>query len=571
MTEGEVRVRWCPLALLLCASFASAQSDAQKTARVEGNILSLNGDLVRKATVRLQGTPGQPGQPLVSYGETTDNGGKFVFDDVAPGRYTLSADKPGFVPARYGARSSSAIGKQLDLTAGMEMKDLAIKMTPQGVIAGKVLDADGDPVISAQIQAMRSAYSRGRKQLQPAGGTTTNDLGEFRIASLAPGRYYISASDRRQPIGNQDRPGRPGEVQEGSITTYYPNVAGASSAVPVDVAAGAEMRGIDIRLLRGKIFTVRGKAAVESAMPGSAVVTLSRKDDGSNLPAVLNGGGSTQLRPDGTFEFRDIIPGTYVLQLAQVNVAGGNPRPNLTGRVELTVGDADVEGVVLPIGPAPEISGTVRLEDGDLATLVKPAQGRLQLVLAATEGTTVGASTTQVPTDGTFRFANLAAAKYVLSVLALPSGTYLKSARFGGQDVLHAPIDTASGTGGTLELVLSFKGATVTGSVQNDKGEAMAGTMVTLWPKTPDPSPISGVHFGFTDPNGAFKFESLAPGDYYVAAWDETDPGILQSVEFLSHFISDAGAITLAEGGQESKDLKPVPADKVAIEIAKLP
>ena len=120
-------MRWFPLALLLCASFADAQSDAnQKTARVEGTVLSSNGDLIRKATVRLQGTASQPGQQPASYNETTDNMGKFVFDDVTPGRYTLSADKPGFAAGRYGARSNASPGTQFNLTAGMEMKDLVI-------------------------------------------------------------------------------------------------------------------------------------------------------------------------------------------------------------------------------------------------------------------------------------------------------------------------------------------------------------------------------------------------------------------------------------------------------------
>ena len=73
-----------------------------------------------------------------------------------------------------------------------------------------------------------------------------------------------------------------------------------------------------------------------------------------------------------------------------------------------------------------------------------------------------------------------------------------------------------------------------------------------------------------TDQNGGFKFQGLAPGDYYVAAWEDVDPGLLQSADFLNHFTSEASAITLAEGGHESRDLKPVPADKVAVEIAKL-
>ncbi len=580
------------LLLLLGVSFAVAQvpppppasSSSGQPARLEGTIFSLNGDTVRKATVRLQGGATQPGQPPASYVETTDNGGKFVFDDVAPGRYTLSADKPGFVTTRYGARSNTSPGTPLVLTAGMEMKDVAIKMTPQGVIAGKVLDQDGDPVMGVQMQAMRSVYSGARKQLQPSAAASTNDLGEYRISSLAPGRYYIIASDRRQLfVGQQERPGRAGEVQEGNISTYYPNGADASNAVPIDVAAGGEMRGIDIRLLQGKVYTVRGKAASTSSLPSPAMVSFRRKDDNTGLPPALNGGSNTQLRPDGTFEFRNILPGAYVLQFTPVNINGTTPA-NLTGRVEVTVNDANIDGVVLSLGPGPEIAGTVKLEDGDITALLSPAQtssgvavagnavlalpGRLGIILNSPEG---NGSSAQVKEDGTFRFNTVGTAKYSLSVVSLPQGAYLKSARFGGQDATHSPIDTTSGTGGTLELVFSSKAADVAGSVQNDKGDALAGVIVTLWPKTPDASPTGGARQANTDQNGKFQFKGLAPGDYYVAAWEELEPGLAISPDFLSHFTSEAAAVTLAEGGHESRDLKPVPGDKIAIEIAKLP
>ncbi len=82
----------------------------------------------------------------------------------------------------------------------MEMKDLTITMTPQGVIAGKIMDKDGDPVVSAQVQTTRYTYASGRKQLQATGGAQTNDLGEYRLINLAPGRYYICATDSRPTL-----------------------------------------------------------------------------------------------------------------------------------------------------------------------------------------------------------------------------------------------------------------------------------------------------------------------------------------------------------------------------------
>jgi hypothetical protein len=95
--------------------------------------------------------------------------------------------------------------------------------------------------------------------------------------------------------------------------------------------------------------------------------------------------------------------------------------------------------------------------------------------------------------------------------------------------------------------------------------------IVTIWPKAPDASPSGGARQGNTDQSGGFRFQGLAPGDYYVAAWEELEPGLAQSADFLSHFTSEASAVKLAESGHESRDLKPVPSDKILAEIAKLP
>jgi len=604
-------MRWFPFALVCCASLATAQisapraiplppppsqssattgADGVKKARLEGIVLSLNGEAVRKATVRLQGTALQPGQSS-TYSETTDNEGEFIFEDVPAGRYTLTSEKPGFVTSRYGARSNTSPGTQLTLAEGMEMKNLSIKMTAQGVIAGKVLDQDGDPVATAQLQVMRYAYVRGRKQLQQTGAATTNDLGEYRAGNLPPGRYYLSASDRRGAlIITPDRPGRPNAGQEGNITTFYPNGTDAASGVPVDVAAGGEMRGVDIRLRKAKVYTVRGKAVDASGVPTQAIVAFTKKEDyNSALAGILGGGGLNQLRPDGTFEFRGIVPGAYVLQVLQGASVNGSPAASLTGRVEVTVADANIDNLILPMGPGPEITGTVTLEGGDIATLLKPAQNatgntasagnvpipfppRFMLNLIDTVGgASISTPNAQVKDDGTFRFNAVGTSKYLLNAVILPQGTYLKSARYGGKDVTHAPMDTTAGSGGTLELVLSSKAADLAGSVQNEKGESLAGVIVTMWPKTPDGTPTGGARQASTDQNGGYKFQGLAPGDYYVAAWEELEPGLATSTDFLVNFSGDASAIKLSEGGHESRDIKPVPSDKIAAEMAKLP
>jgi hypothetical protein len=238
-----------------------------------------------------------------------------------------------------------------------------------------------------------------------------------------------------------------------------------------------------------------------------------------------------------------------------------------------------VEGVVLALLPAVEVNGTVKLEGGDLQTLFKSSGGasttpgtpRVTITFTEFEGISNGTSVAQLKEDGTFKATGLGPNKYAINFNGLPQGAYVKSVRYGGQDVTHSLLDMASAAGGTLDVTLSDKAGDVSGSVHNDKGEAMPGIQVTLWAKTIDPGNTSGIKQANTDQNGGFKFTSLAPGDYFVAAWEELDTGLAQSPDFLKNFTGDGSAIKLAEGGHESVDAKLVERSKIATEIAKIP
>ena len=80
-----------------------------------------------------------------------------------------------------------------------ETVEVALQLQKGAVITGKVLDASGEPLADARIMAMHRFNAGGPggsvPRLMPAAGgmQQTNDLGEFRVASLAPGEYYIAA------------------------------------------------------------------------------------------------------------------------------------------------------------------------------------------------------------------------------------------------------------------------------------------------------------------------------------------------------------------------------------------
>lgn len=617
----------------------NAAADAEKKKiRVEGRVLSLNGEAVRKATVRLQpaggiqlaGPPGQQNNQLPStYSEATDDSGKFAFEDVAPGRYMMTSEKTGFVTQRYGARSDTSPGTPLVLETGNELKNVVIQMTPQAVIAGRVTDQDGDPVANVSISVLRYGYSNGRRTLTPGGGpgpgpggrggpggpagpgsSITDDQGNFRIGNLSPGRYYVSA-DPRGTGGiiafQQDRPGRNAAApQANNVTTFYPNALDAKSAAPVDVAAGGEIRGIEIRIRKERTYSIHGKA-IDATLgaPAVSAYVLEVPPDSTVGPGALSNVARTSA--DGSFEIRNLLPGPHVIQGSAggtLTISGGNGaglmmvrmaagpagvETGATGRMEVNVSDSDLNDVVLQLTGGAEIAGSIKMEDGDLKDWLQPAQqsqnnapnglppmlgpGTRSIRLSSTEGISVSAPAAQFNTDGTFQLKGVAPSKYFIQVNGLPQGAYIKSMRFGGQDVTRAPLDLTSGGGGSLEVVLSPKAADVTGTVQNEKGEPVQGVPVTLWPKIRDSSnSTNGIKSANTDQNGSFKISGLAPGDYFAAAWDDIpEAGLSQNPDFLAQFASDDTAVTLAESAHQTASVKLITREKILAGAAKIP
>ena len=98
------------------------------------------------------------------------------------------------------------MGATVSVSAGQDVTGIVMKLSPQAVIAGKVLDEDGDPVPYAQVMVLKQRYMRGKRQWMPSGGGQVNDLGEFRVSGLQPGRYLVAASSPRNGIVVQSAP-----------------------------------------------------------------------------------------------------------------------------------------------------------------------------------------------------------------------------------------------------------------------------------------------------------------------------------------------------------------------------
>src|SRR3954469_7159624 len=167
------------------------------TARLRGRVLSTDtGGPVRRAQVRIAGPD------IGSKNAMTDAEGRYEFRDLPAGRFNLTANKAGYVSVQYGQTRPFESGKPIDLTDGQTLDKADISMPRGSAISGRLVDEFGDPVVDAIVNAMRSAWSGGRRRLQPTGrNATTNDLGQFRIYGLSPGDYYVNATLRGDMMG----------------------------------------------------------------------------------------------------------------------------------------------------------------------------------------------------------------------------------------------------------------------------------------------------------------------------------------------------------------------------------
>lgn len=133
----------------------------------------------------------------------------------------------------------------------------------QAVISGKIMDSDGDPLEEANVELLGEFWHNGKlDHLSTAGLTTsTNDLGQYRLANIRPGRYYLFA----QKVSGRDEPSPILKPDIRPLDTFYPRAANLTSATPLIVKAGQELTGLDIVMRSGPTYHIRGK--VVSALP----------------------------------------------------------------------------------------------------------------------------------------------------------------------------------------------------------------------------------------------------------------------------------------------------------------
>src|SRR5262245_5777595 len=478
--------------LLLTLTTALAQS------AVDGVVVSLStGEALADAQVVLSKTAG------ASYTGTTGGDGKFAFQNLEPGEYRLTATREGgFMPTEYGQRNPNAGGIPFTLTADRRLTGVRLALAAAGTISGRVFHPDGTPAALVSVQAIRPSQSQSKgRAFSVAEVALTNDLGEYRLFWLPPGRYYLNAKVGGSipfvppldgalvdgftvTLGLQEQGTlQNGElVEETNVAVYFPGTTDAESASPIEVIASSNIAGMDFilvdpvpaRHVRGIVMNR------DTGQPASdAEVTIVPQ-------AITHDSILTTVRTDknGAFDISGVTSGSYIL-----STSFGENRV-LTGYAPIEVGGADLNGITLNLSRGYDVSGRLVL-DGVNPNFSRPVSDLIPAVERQPFAFLPPPQPSDVPRpsvaeDGSFVIKSLAPGDYRVFVTQFGSSRsdafYFKSIRLGTSDVLADGLHIDGSPSGELEIVLGTDVATVHGSVVNQKQEAMPNAVVALVP-----------------------------------------------------------------------------------------
>ena len=518
----------------------------------------------------------------------TDDQGRFAFTGLPAGGYLLTASRLGWVTTHYGSpRPGRPPGIRIVVADGAET-DVEVPIVPGSVIAGRIIDENGQPmprqfpwlleqrlVGSRQMLArMRLPYGIGYFERQ------TNDLGEFRLFDLPPGTYHlvvnpsIAAGARMttqeevrwalQPPGAATGSMPPQGAVAGYASMFFPGTPDPSASQPIVVGPGEVKDGLTFRI--GYVPVARIEGVVQAADGSPAAGTRVSLD--ARVPQVNMEGTTRTVAADanGRFAFPSVPPGDYRVT--------GRPAqsPLLWAETNVVVSGQDVSGVALTLAPASSITGRVTFSAVSMTPPADLTTIRLQFIATDALASSIAGNpspssfTGTVAADGTFRIAGLAPDRYNVAATwpgirnADGAGWWLTSILVGGKDLGDAPIDVRANEE-LAGVTLGFKDriGAIEGLLLSADGRPAPEYFVLAFPQdktswtTTSRRAVPAVRPG-TD--GRFKINGLLAGQYYLAVVTSVEADDAMDPSFLEAILPGALRVTVTDGQTVRQDLR---------------
>jgi len=527
-----------------------AQEEAKSRATIEGFVTKdPDSQPVKKVLIELIAeNQSQTGD----YTAITGPDGTFRIENVLPGRYHLFAERTGFLDSEK--QHGRSDGRLLTLTAGQELTELHIRLQAAAVVRGRVTDEDGEPMPDAEVTVLRSTFVGGRNRWEPAGADNTNDLGEYRIANLPVGNFFVAVNPPPNFKSLIENAGLAAEAHNANApdksalttyqTNYYPGTTDRSQASSIQLHAGDDFP-VNFSLMPSSSLSIRG--TVVNLPPRTSVTIMLQSRD---FNVIMNG---AEMHKDGTFIIHDVSPGNYMI-VASVE---GSTKP-MTARQAIQVGTYNLDGLRLAPQPGASIYGHLRVESKASAGF-DPEQIFLSLQSMEAgdddHAFSMGENLTNVAhlaRDGSFEWSDIPAGNYYVQLIG-NRGTnedwFLKSVLQAGREANDAGISVNGGTV-TLDVIASASGGVIEGVAANRKGGAVANAVIVAVPEARLRGRVDRYRQTVSDQSGHFALHGLPVGEYTVYAWESLDGEEYYNPEFLKG--SEGQVLHLNEGERKT-------------------
>jgi protocatechuate 3,4-dioxygenase beta subunit len=479
--------------LVLPCAFHSAQAQAAEskagTATVSGRV-NLKGEPARGVTVILQ-TKNQNASNAPR--ARTDEGGRFHFTSLPAGSYSVFAVAPGYVSPDVD-RVFDVRGKTLNLADGEKVENIDLEIKRGGVIAGRVTDSQGRPVIEERVNLSKLEASNQPLPFSAYGVNydmyRTDDRGFYRVYELPAGRYLVSV--------------------------------GGAEAKMIEVSEGSEAAEIDITVPDQKpkqTYDVYGRVMdIGAGQPVAGVeVVIDRVTKEGRYTGVFVGNG-TRSGPNGEFRISGVLPGRYAILTRPGDPSGGG---FISDPVIVDVGEDSLTGVEVRVRQGGSISGVVVIEgtnDPEIrAKLSQIKLGGLIRPAVSEPPPPLSSFIVKVNADGSFRASGLLRGRASISLERTPNTRDLVIARIernGAPARNGIEVDAGEEVTG-VHIVLVHGSLTLRGELKVVGGTLPAGYRFYASARRVDQQ-AQNSSGGEIDVRGQFVIENLPPGEYEI-------------------------------------------------------
>jgi hypothetical protein len=460
----------------------------------------------------------------------TENDGRYRVTGLPQGSYLVNALSNAYVRSKNSVDFDTF--KFITLDDGESRAGVDITLIRGGVITGRVVDAEGRPLIASSMN-LQSVDEDGK--LTGDFESTdwlmmrTDDRGVYRIYGLPAGRYIISAGGD----------GAPGHAKRKYPETFYSDATDRSEAKIIEVKEGVEAAGIDIRLGAGKeTFEAAGRvidAETGKPLPQVWVTCMDAPDDKYGGP---HNGREVPTGDEGRFSFTGLSTGQYVLHLSnqwtthRSRSAAPVNNEHYSEGTRFVIGDSDVSGLEIRANRGSTISGIAIIEGvTDPAIKAKLQQAGVVVRITGQRGSdgnpidhqNRGQTGAKIAVDGSFHLSGLAPGMASFELQNDQENIFsIKRIERDGADIRNAMEIGRSEQITGVRIILAHNNGTIRGQVEIAGGKLPEGWQlnVSAYPVVVtdidrvNPAYQSGGGSTFADEKGRFVIENLAAGEY---------------------------------------------------------